>query len=211
MNTASAIAKIVCAASLQRGARLLPFLTAVLAAILPTFAAESTNAPAKLPPAPDYSTFRIISERNIFNSTRSGQSRRTERRRPNRVDSFGLVGILEYDKGRFAFFDGTSPDYRKAVRAKGTIAGYTVLEIAPDRVKLASGTNDVKELKVGMQMRREDEGEWTLGEFGGSYASESSGSTASPTGTSDRSRTTSSPEMDDVVRRLMQQREKEAR
>lgn len=211
MNTAFAIAKTVCAAGLRGCGRVLPIVTAVMATISPGYAAESTNAPAKLPPAPDYSTFRIISERNIFNSSRSGQPRRTERRRPNRVDSFGLVGILEYDKGRFAFFDGTSSEYRKAVRAKGTIAGYTVLEIAPDRVKLASGTNDVKELKVGMQMRREDEGEWTLGEFGGSYASEGSGSTSSSTGTSDRSRTSSSPEMDDVVRRLMQQREREAR
>ncbi|MDH7503546.1 MAG: hypothetical protein QHJ82_12655 [Verrucomicrobiota bacterium] len=211
MNTASAIAKILCSASSPGAARVLPILTVVLAAILTGLAADSTNAPAKLPPAPDYSTFRIISERNIFNASRSGQSRRTERRRPNRVDSFGLVGILEYEKGRFAFFDGTSPEYKKAVRAKGSIAGYTVLEIAPDRVKLASGTNNVMELKVGMQMRREDEGEWTLGEFGGSYASEGSGSTLSPPGTSDRSRASSSPEMDDVVRRLMQQREREAR
>lgn len=211
MNTASAIAKIVCPASLHGSARVLPILTAVLAVILPSLAAESTNAPAKLPPAPDYSTFRIVSERNIFNASRSGQSRRTERRRPNRVDSFGLVGILEYDKGRFAFFDGTSPEYRKAVRAKGSIAGYTVLEIAPDRVKLASGTNDVKELKVGMQMRREDEGEWILGEYSGSYASEGSSSTSSPAGTSESSRASSSPEMDDIVKRLMQQREREAR
>lgn len=174
-------------------------------------AAQSTNAPPKLPPPPDFSSFRIVNDRNIFNASRSGQQRRTERRRPNRVDSFSLVGIIEYEKGRFAFFDGSSPEYRKTVKQKGTIANHTVLEIAPDRVKLAYGTNKVTELRVGMQVRREEEGEWILGDFGESYAGSGQDAAAPSSGVSGKSEPGQAAEFDDVVRKLMEQREKETK
>lgn len=193
-------------------ALLLPLVLGWLLVVFEVSAGEeTTNVNAKLPPAPDFSTFRIVPERNIFNATRSGQPRRTERRRPNRVDSFSLVGIIQYEKGRFAFFDGTSPEYRTVLRPRGTIAGYTVLEIAPDRVKLAQGTNQVIELKVGMQMRREDDSEWILAESGGTYASTSSSSPSQPSRPSGGSAPSSGSDEDDVVKRLMQRREMETK
>src|SRR5262249_37876073 len=55
--------------------------------------AQSTNSAAR----PDYQTFRIISERNIFDPTRSSRSsRRPEGPRPARVESFALVRTLSY-------------------------------------------------------------------------------------------------------------------
>jgi hypothetical protein len=77
------------------------------------------------------------------------------------VDSFGLVGTMSYEKGPFAFFDGTSSEYRKALKRDDGIAGFKVADIEPAYVKLASPSNEI-ELAVGMEMRREDKGEWHL-------------------------------------------------
>ena len=123
-----------------------------------TFSAQSTNA-SRL----DYSLFRVVADRNIFNPRRSPRyvpSERT-RRTYTRADSFGLVGTMNYEKGLFAFFDGSSPDYRKVLKQDDTIAGFKVAAIEPSYVKLASPTNQV-ELHVGMQLRHGDDGEWQV-------------------------------------------------
>ena len=96
-------------------------LLLAIAGYLPAMA-EETNSSARL----DYLAFRIIAERNIFNQNRSrgsdsnGSRYRQDRR--VRADAFALRGTMSYEKGRFAFFDGTSSDYRKAVQADDTIA-----------------------------------------------------------------------------------------
>src|SRR5687768_3360995 len=64
-------------------------------------------------------SFRIISERNIFNQNRSPRSARTDAtttRRSPVVQSLSLVGTMSYAKGDFAFFDGTRPEYKKPVK-----------------------------------------------------------------------------------------------
>jgi hypothetical protein len=122
--------------------------------------AQPTNTPARL----DYSSFKLITDRNIFNPNRSARLPRTEGRETRsevRAESFALVGTMSYEKGLFAFFDGASSDYRKVLKTQDAIAGYKVMDIAPNQVKLASGTNEVN-LPVGMQMRRKEEGGWTL-------------------------------------------------
>ncbi len=128
--------------------------------------AQSTNAPTKL----TYDSFRTVSDRNIFNPNRYARgSGRTNTRASStpasRVESFTLVGIMAYEKGWFAFFDGTKGDYKQALQADGAIGEYKVVLVTPDHVKLSGGTNTF-DLKVGMQMRREDEGVWFLNEGG---------------------------------------------
>src|SRR5215216_2631603 len=56
-------------------------------------------------PALDYQAFKIINERNIFNSRRYGRSTssRRESRSATRVESFALTGTMSYEKGPFAF------------------------------------------------------------------------------------------------------------
>ncbi len=83
------------------------------------------------------------------------------RSRPNRTESFALVGVMSYDKGPFAFFEGSRSDYQKVLKQDDSIAGFKVAAIEPAAVKLSSPTNEI-ELHVGMQMRREDEGEWKM-------------------------------------------------
>ena len=124
--------------------------------------AAETNAPNRL----TYDSFRTIGDKNIFNPSRyaRGSARsntRTNSQPASRVESFSLVGIMAYEKGWFAFFDGTKSNYKQALQADGTIGDYKVVRVTPDNVELAAGTNTF-DLKVGMQMRREDEGDWFL-------------------------------------------------
>ena len=128
-----------------------------------TSAAESTNRPA----AVDYSSFKLIPDRNIFNTRRSARytpapSERTSNRRPARTESFALVGTMNYDgQGPLAFFEGSRSEYRQALKPEASIAGFKLASVEPASVKLVSPTNEI-ELKVGAQLRREDEGEWRV-------------------------------------------------
>src|SRR4051812_46991175 len=97
--------------------------------------AQSTNAPAKN----DFQSFQIISQRNIFDpnrSARGGPREPREASKPSRTEAFGLVGTMLYEKGKFAFFDGSSSDYRKIATPSDKIAGYTVTDIEANAVKL---------------------------------------------------------------------------
>jgi hypothetical protein len=118
-----------------------------------------------------FKPFEMISQRNIFDPNRLPPRNFTNRQSAP-VYSFSLVGTMSYEKGMFAVFDGTSSDYHKVLESGGRIANYTVGTITHDSVKLSSGTNLV-DLKVGMQMRRNTDGSWTMAAFSGenSFAS----------------------------------------
>lgn len=125
---------------------------------LPALAADDTNSVSST----DYSSFRIISDRNIFNPNRSS-GRRYESSGPRvRVDSFTLIGTMSYEKGSFAIFEGTSSAYRKTFKTADTIAGYRIAEIDPYSIKLLAASNQVITLPIGAQMKRTDRGPWTL-------------------------------------------------
>jgi hypothetical protein len=168
-------------------------------------AGETSNGPVSL----DYAAFRLIADRNIFDPNRlpHGRGTPTVRRAPKSFDSLTLVGTMTYEKGTFAFFDGTSSDYKKALKLADSIAGYKVTNIAPNAVKLASGTNEL-ELSVGAQLRREEGGPWLLSSQSTSYAAtpastSATGSAAAATG----SDTTSTSAESEIIKRLMQKRE----
>ena len=140
-----------------------------------TAAGQQSAGPSRL----DYTAFQIITERNIFNPNRGrrGTPMPTEEtQQPSRLDAFTLVGTMIYRKGPFAFFDGTRSDYRKVLQPGGRIADCTVAEIGLGQVKLQAASN-LFELKVGMQLRRANDGPWQVAEATDSYASlRSSGS-----------------------------------
>src|SRR2546425_1235805 len=77
--------------------RLCPGLLVMIVASL--FArAQDSNSTSRL----DYSSFRIVSERNIFNpnrSSRSNRNTRTDSERRVKIESFALVGTMSYEKG----------------------------------------------------------------------------------------------------------------
>jgi len=106
------------------------------AAFLSSSAAPATNSMSRY----DYSAFKLINERNIFNTRRSPRYVPSDRRetRRTRSESFALVGTMRYEKGLFAFFDGTRSDYRKVLKQDETIAGFKITGIEPSHVTLAS-------------------------------------------------------------------------
>ena len=167
----------------------------------------TNNGPASL----DYASFKVIVDRNIFDPNRFPHvGPRPIASKPKSFDSLTLVGTMSYEKGTFAFFDGTSSEYKKALKLTDSIAGYKVTNIAPNAVKLASGTNEV-ELSVGAQLRREENGSWLLAGQSTSYASipgltSTSGAAATTTTGSDAA---SSGANSDIIKKLMQRREKE--
>jgi hypothetical protein len=131
------------------------------------FAAEATNAPGP----GDFASYKVIPDRNIFNPRRSRgyvPSNETRRQRPRQSDWFALTGTMTYDKGPYAFFEGSSSDLRKVAKPEDTIAGFKVVNIEKNMVKLQSGTNEV-ELKVGMQLRKSPSGEWASSERAETY------------------------------------------
>ena len=149
----------------------------------------------------DYSAFRLVTERNIFDPNRQPHTPGT-RSQPKTQDSFTLVGTMSYDKGDFAFFDGTSSDYKKVLKPADRIAGYKVVAILSDSVKL-EGENTNLDLTVGSQLRHQEDGTWVQVAGAGSYAASSSSSNSSQTDTA------SSGADNDILKRLMQRREKE--
>jgi hypothetical protein len=165
-----------------------------------TARAQETN----LVSATDFSSFQVISERNIFNPNRTARHKRGNRPQPV-ADAFSLVGTMSYAKGTFAFFDGTSSDYRKVVQNAGTIAGYKVTDITPTAVKLASGDKQLV-MKVGTQMRREEKGSWQVVATSELPVEITESADATP---SEPAASNSDSEGNDVLKRLMKQREQE--
>jgi hypothetical protein len=188
-----------------------PFNRLCLAAAFAAAAASSAPAqPANAANRPDYSAFKIVADRNIFDPNRYPHTpgRHETHRQTKTADAFALVGVMSYQKGAFAFFDGSSSDYRKVLKPTDTIAGFTLVEIAPDKVRLTSGTNQFV-LPVGAQLRREED-EWVLNTTAEPVSS--SGQTeagAATSGDDSSAPPPSSGAASDILKRLMQRREQE--
>lgn len=171
----------------------------------------------RVPGAEDYSNFsRFVTDRNIFDASRqphyTSTPRRTTRPRTSRstgAPTFTLVGTISYSKGMFAFFNGTTSDLKQALPVAESIAGYKVLEIAQGRVQLETPEKKKLELKVGDSMRQEN-GKWILAGTENSAASSTADAPAA-TENSDTPAPASNPalESNDVLKRLMEKRQKE--
>jgi len=173
-----------------------------------SFAGDTNNASTV-----SLQSFKIITQRNIFDpNRRAGSGERGRRIDPNRLaraEGFSLVGTLIDKRGEFAFFSGSDSKYKKVLKVAGTIADYKVTEVAPDHVQLETKGNQIK-MTVGMQMKKLDAGEWQLVDGTVALAKISETSAYETTGTeaSDNGPSTGSS-ADAVLKRLMQQREKE--
>lgn len=164
-----------------------------------TNSSSTTNAVAKS----ELGAFGLISDRNIFNPNRgprsSGRTASTNEApvKPIVVETFSLVGTLLHGQGQFAFFDGSGSLFKKALRVEESIGGTKLKEIGQNQVKLDVGGKEML-LAIGMQMRRQDEGPWEL--KGRPLVESNTGKSTDPA---------SSSEEDEIIRKLMQKREKE--
>lgn len=135
-------------------------------------AKRSDDASAPAPQKLDEAAFRIIAERNIFNANRSGGRVQLATRRPARIETVTLVGTMAYERGTFAFFDGSSSEFSKVIQANGVIAGHKLVNVRTAGVTLEADGKQF-ELPVGSQLRREDAGAWLVTEATGSSAGSS--------------------------------------
>ena len=158
MNYQPATKQIYGLADLRRVSALV--FAGCLIAVAISAGAQTTNVP-------DFASFQIISQRNIFNQSRVPHTRATHVTVPV-VDSFAFVGTMSYAKGEFAFFNGSSSEFRKVLQVDGEIANFKVTDITPKSVTLTNGTNQVV-LDLQTQMRRDDNGHWAMSSERASY------------------------------------------
>lgn len=181
-------------------------------------AAQSNGVPGPT----DYSAFsRFVAERNIFdpnryphNTTRTYRPTRTTRATP----TFTLVGTMSYDKGVFAFFSGTSSDLQKVIYPSdtNTIAGFTVTNITLAGATLQSADKKrTVQLKIGDSLRLEGNA-WLPANgpvelsTAADTAEEAVPATTEDSSSSDSGSTSDSGgDSNDILKKLMQQREQE--
>lgn len=217
----------------QARRRILGLVVAIVSLATGLLAAETTNAPVKLgtnatpatpltnaiapaktnsvaravtnaPPRLDYASFKIVADRSIFDPNRSRRSSRGDggpERKPVKIESFTLVGTMSYAKGDVAFFDGTESKYRKAFKLGELIGGYKLTAILANSVKIEK-EGKVLEMFLGAQLKKRDDEPWELLASTLSLVSNykpKSGTNAD-----------ASAGDDEVLKRLMERRKKEA-
>jgi len=175
-------------------------------------------AQSKVPGPQEYASFsRFITDRNIFDPGRQPHYTSTYRPRTrpqsrvHQAPDLQLVGTMSYEKGLFAFFNGNDADLKQALPVAGKIAGQTILEISASQVRLESADKkDQIVLKVGEGLRKEN-GRWVRTEGDslptGPAASGTGDNSGAAPDTSAAPASASEP--NDVLKRLMQLREKE--
>jgi hypothetical protein len=178
--------------------------------------AKTTNSVAPL----SLESFQLIADKNIFNQSRvprvAGRPppSTNEVKRVPKVDAFALVGTMSYEKGDFAFFDGSNSDYRKTLKAGDKIAGHAIKSIHPSHVTLEWEGNAL-DVKVGQQLRREDEGAWQVSNRTEAFASSGVGgsggtsSMSSDSGASSATSSSTSASRSEILKRLLEQRAKQ--
>ena len=162
---------------------------------------------------------RRVGDRNIFDPERQPKIRGESRPapKPKAVASadapeFGLVGVITYPRGTFAFFDGNASEFHKTLQLNAVIAGQTLSTITPQSITLMASNRPPNLLRVGQRLRQDSEGVWQLVTGLGGEGFKRLGSAGGATGTSSASSTTPSedpPGSDEILKRLLKKREQE--
>ena len=180
--------------------------------------AAETNQPAVLD---SKALARRVSERNIFDPDRQPRTRGESRPIPKPVvavaadaPEMGLVGVMTFPRGTFAFFDGNAAEYRKTLQVQALIAGHTLTAITPQSVTLSESNGPPVLLKVGQRLRKDAEGVWKPVSGGSGEAFTRSGGSGGngPANSSTSSSTTTTedpPGSDEILKRLLKKREQE--
>ena len=181
------------------------------------FAQTNKNIPG---PA-DYAAFsRFVTERNIYDPARqphySASGRRPTTRPRTRssaaAPTIALVGTMAYEKGTFAFFSSNDSEQKKVLPVAAKIAGYKIVEILPSAVMLEAADKKPFAMRVGEVLRQETGG-WQLagqGDVPAGGATATNSSSMEKSGESGESKPSAAAgEPNDVLKRLMEKREKE--
>lgn len=161
-------------------------------------------AAAAAAPAQGFAAFQLVVERNIFNPNRVGRTREASDVKAVRTDEISLVGTMQYDKGLLAFFDSPDSRYAKALREGDTFADFKVQRIMADRVELLRGDKPLT-LKLSEQLRRPEGEDWSVRPAPNNALAPAPEVVLPSAPGADAS----SPEAAEVLKRLLQKREKQ--
>lgn len=169
--------------------------------------APAPRAVSTVAPSAAFDTFRLVADRNIFNPNRTGRREGAGEEPPPRVDAISLVGTMEYDRGVRAFFDGSDPAFRKALRVGESVDKFKVTRIAPSAVDLERDGKPLT-MSVGQQLRRPAGEDWAL--VGEDVARREAEARAAAAARIDPTAAPAIPaNVDAVTRKLMERRQKE--
>lgn len=179
----------------------------------PAMPASRAAAPAprvepvsSLAPTAPFDTYRLVGDRNIFNPNRTGRYR-DEAPQP-KTDTISFTGVMQYEKGTFAFFDGSEAQYRKTLKVGGTVGPFTLKKISTASVEV-SRDDKTFTLTMGQQFRRPEGGDWSLlgAEQASAEAAAAAAAAQSPTNVAPV--TTAPADASDVVKKLIEARQKQ--
>lgn len=158
-------------------------------------------------PSAAFETFGLVADRNIFNPNRTGRREGAAEEPPPRVDTLSLVGTMDSEKGVRAFFDGSDPAFRKALRVGEAVDTYKVTQISPNAVDLERDGKPLS-MRVGQQLRRPAGEDWAL--VGEEVARREAEAQAAAAARIDPTAVPAIPaNVDAVTRKLMERRQKE--
>jgi hypothetical protein len=137
--------------------RKLCILILLVCAAAGTARAEETD----MSPQVDWSAFKALSRKNIFDPNRSGPASYHVRPRPKVILTFTFRGTVDSDA---AFFTGEGVG-KGFVKPGETLNGFKLMKIPTSyedpSVILTDPAGEIVILKEGESMRRVDEGPWT--------------------------------------------------
>ncbi len=176
----------------------------------------TTNAPSGTGSTNEFrSLANWVAERNIFDPSRQPRipgapPRPVSRPKSTEAPTFTLVGVLKAQKGPMAFFDSGTSEYRKVIPLNGTIAGYTVVDITPARVRLSISNQPPLDLRVGARMRQDGETGWQLADAGVVATTPALGGTSATGSGATTPGSSGNAAEDEILKRLMKKREQES-
>lgn len=193
-------------------------------AVRPILEDASTNAPtaAPTPDSGSFDRFRLVVDRNIFNSERRkplppGREPPPRIERP-RTQTISLNGTISYEGKAFAFVSSSESQYRGVFSPGDTVAGWQVAAVNTRGVEL-KGDTDAFTVPVGSSLRREGTAPWELSSGVTSAGSGSSSKEQAGTPADSAAATAAAPApagdsgggggMSDILRRMMERRRQE--
>ena len=121
---------------------------------------------------------------------------------PPRVRTLALTGSLVYPGKTIAFFSGSEPAFNRVVAPEESIGPWTVRTITTTSAELA-GDDQVFTLPVGRQLTQLGDQPWAVADLGAARP------TAPTTTTPQATTPPADGGADDVMRRLLERRQKE--
>ncbi|MEA3211989.1 MAG: hypothetical protein QOE70_5046 [Chthoniobacter sp.] len=188
---------------------------ALLAAAAPLLGAEKT---APSPPAKkgsSFDDFHLVRTRNIFDPNR--RSTRTDAPPPRastspvqtRPNFLALTGTMVSEGRTLAFFSGSRTDYSKIISVGESVADFKVIRITPIQVELQRG-DKASVLAVGNQIALEGSSPVPVSTT--TSAAPPEGAPAAPDAPAGATAASAPPPTNDkteILRRLMERRQKE--